>query len=95
MDDLRLPGERWTSANDISGNIIVGDYISDVSRAFVYDGTNWTTLYFPGATRSGLGIGGNRIVGSYQDVPELMALYIQFPTRFCFADWHGFHCSLV
>jgi hypothetical protein len=53
---------------DISDGKIVG-FMRDSSfnfRGFLYDGATWTTLNYPGATRTlAYGIDGNRIVGEY------------------------------
>ena len=58
------PGEYSIFTCNISGNNIVGTYSGG---SFLYDGTNWTTLTYPGAdcTRA-YGISGNSIVGYYQ-----------------------------
>ena len=54
----------------IDGGNIVGMYedASGWPDAFLYDGTTWTTLDFPGAMITyARGIDGDKIVGSYAD----------------------------
>jgi hypothetical protein len=65
---LRCPeatGE--TIAQGISGNNIVGQYWDNSGEhGFFYNGTNWTTLRYPGAVNTyAYGISGNNIVGNY------------------------------
>lgn len=66
---ISFPGSDSTVAMGISGNNIVGHYISGTEfHGFLYDGVTWTTLDFPGArlTRP-WDIDGDKIVGWYQD----------------------------
>jgi len=66
------PGD-WSFVTGIDGDSIVGHYRAEgedesTSRGFLYDGTTWTELHYPGAygTRA-TGIDGDNIVGYYYD----------------------------
>lgn len=67
---LDAPGAQSTQLSGISGNNIVGQYTlpTSVTRGFLYDGVNWTTLQFQynGKTAYVLpnGIDGTRMVGA-------------------------------
>jgi hypothetical protein len=68
---LNAPGAvHGSTISGISGNNLVGWYL-DASlqhHGFLYDGTNWTTLDYPGASTTLIyGIDGNNIVGTYTD----------------------------
>jgi hypothetical protein len=56
-----------TIAQGISGNNIVGQYWDNSGEhGFLYNGTSWTTLSYPGAVNTyAYGISGNNIVGNY------------------------------
>lgn len=63
-------GTLDTTPWDIDGGKIVGYYVdaSSVAHGFLFDGTTWSTLDFPGAKATqAYGISGNNIVGSYTD----------------------------
>ncbi|MBL7215918.1 MAG: PEP-CTERM sorting domain-containing protein, partial [Phycisphaerae bacterium] len=64
-------GAVETTAGGISDDIIVGTYSntsnSSEQHGFIYDGTNWETLNFPGASYTQIhGIEGDTILGSYR-----------------------------
>lgn len=57
-----------THIHDIDNGKMVGKYYDSSYRykGFYYDGTNWTSLVYPGANRTiASGIQGNLIVGNY------------------------------
>jgi hypothetical protein len=56
-----------TIAQGISGNNIVGQYWDNSGEhGFLYNGTSWTTLSYPGSVNTyAYGISGNNIVGNY------------------------------
>jgi hypothetical protein len=58
-----------TKALGIYGSNIVGEYIdASGQHGFLYDGTNWTSLNYPGAANTAaFGINGGNIVGGYVD----------------------------
>jgi hypothetical protein len=72
-------GSTWTTIQypnttnknevfDISGNTLVGYYISDRVHGFTYDGTNWNTIDMPGAGQTyPQAINGTSIAGYYTD----------------------------
>jgi hypothetical protein len=67
---LNYPGATGeTIAQGISGNNIVGQYWDNSGEhGFLYNGTSWTTLDYPGAINTyALGISGNNIVGWSSD----------------------------
>jgi hypothetical protein len=66
---ITVPGSTQTSAFDIDGNDIVGNYIEGgVTYGFLYDGTSFTTLFVPGSqATSATGISNGEIVGNYTD----------------------------
>ena len=46
---LDYPGAKFTEAYDISGSNVVGWYMDSLGiHGFIYDGTSWTTLDYPG-----------------------------------------------
>ncbi|MBJ7392207.1 MAG: formylglycine-generating enzyme family protein [Chthoniobacterales bacterium] len=65
----------WLDVNDIHGSTIVGTYGTYTddqevaeSHGFVYDGTNWTSMDFPGALRTSFrAVYEGTIVGNYID----------------------------
>jgi hypothetical protein len=65
---LNYPGALYTQAFGINGNLIVGYYAdkSYAGHAFVYDGTNWSTLNFPPGAIP-MDIDANNIIGLYKD----------------------------
>lgn len=67
-------GSYGTGTHGISGDKFVGEFSYDGNRkhGFIYDGTNWTKLDFPGARSSyAWGIDENNIVGVYQKTEQL------------------------
>jgi hypothetical protein len=62
---------QYTTVRDIEGNKMVG-YSSGTGSmpyqfSFLYDGTNWTNFYYPGAqSTQAYGISGNFIVGYFR-----------------------------
>jgi hypothetical protein len=62
-----MPGGTDTWAHRINGNNIVGNYYANnICHGFLYDGKNWTTIYFPGADGSvATAIYDGSIVGYY------------------------------
>jgi hypothetical protein len=71
LDDL--PG--WPSG--IDGDNIVGNYSdSNGQHGFLYNGTGWRSLDYPGATSTSIyGISGNNIVGTHLDSRQRAFLY--------------------
>jgi hypothetical protein len=64
------PEGNWAYPFDIKGNYITGRYYADGAKGFLYDGSNWMNLEFPGATTTcPLDIDGSKIVG-YYDAPS-------------------------
>jgi len=66
---LDFPGATSTSIHGIDGDNIVGYYYDgSKGHGFLYDGSTWTTLDYPGAgssTTSAWGVDGSNIVGYY------------------------------
>jgi hypothetical protein len=61
-----LTGIGGATAYGISGNKIVGYYNAPYARGFLYDGTTFTTLVYPGAQYTiARAISGSNIIGSY------------------------------
>ncbi len=65
------PGSFYTIANGVSGDTIVGSYTdsSGAWHGYLHNGTAWTTLDGPGASKgtSVYGVDGNNVVGWYAD----------------------------
>ena len=75
INTVNYPGATSTTINGFSGDNVVGIYsineidplwggVISVSRSFIYDGNNYATINYPGATSTGLiGIEGNLVIG--------------------------------
>ena len=69
--DHPLAGRGGTIAQDVSGTLIVGEYLdaANARHGFTFDGTNWTTLDAPGAAAprgtSVTGVSNGLISGTY------------------------------
>jgi len=62
-----MPGYN-THIYGIDGSNIVGMYGDTYCHGFLYNGTTWTTLDFPGAQKTWIyGISGSNLVGFYND----------------------------
>lgn len=77
-----------TTVYSIDGDTVVGAYSQNDTRyGFIYDGTNWTSLYFPRARPPGMGgggteawdIDGGRVVGSYSDSEGVAHAFLYTP----------------
>ena len=68
---LDPPNSRYTSANGVSGTIVVGDYQRVVGNStqhlsFIYDGSTYTDLVVPGASNTyATGVSDGTIAGYY------------------------------
>ena len=73
--DFPLEPAVETSLTGVDGTNIVGNYLALLdpgSHGFLYDGTRFITIDFPGAVDTTVnGIGDNRIVGSYSTAPNV------------------------
>ncbi len=80
----------YTCATGISGNIIVGHYFSGGDHGFFYDGANWMSLDYPGATATyPNGIDGSNIVGSYIDSGGISHGFIYDGANWTTIDYPG------
>lgn len=72
--EIYYPGSVLTAPLDIDGNTIVGQYslpFSSFPRAFIYDGTTYSTFDLPGySVRALSGIHGSTLVGFLYDPTE-------------------------
>ena len=68
-----------TEAYGIDKGRIVGMYRDGPTHGFLYDGTVWTTLDFPGAEDTmAWGIDGDSIVGVYRDSVKYRSFLYDF-----------------
>jgi len=70
---IQYPGATQTSIHGISGSTVIGNYYDSNwdSKAFIFDGVNYTefTLPITNTKFSVTGIQGNTVVGNYSDYP--------------------------
>ena len=66
---IDYPASNRTDADGISGNSIIGTYANDFYHGFLYNGTTYTPIDYPGGANYTIvnGIDGNNLVGDYSD----------------------------
>jgi hypothetical protein len=94
IQTLDYPGATDTSANGIYKSNIVGYYYDEagIVHGFLYDGTNWSTLDYPGAAGSvtaASGIYKGNIVGCYYDEAGIVHGFLYDGMNWSTLDYPG------